>query len=322
MSNIALTVDSINQLQPLEVVTNEAVRSRFIQIYNTLWGDGGETAYEKESFYFNNRLRDDEKLQKATRFSIFICFIDLAINGLSLEPGVRALCYLQGRNVCIGARADGGKVYEGRLVLTVSGYGELVMRARAGQIRHADNPILVYEEDEFSFGDRNGQKIVDYMCHFPHKSNHIIAAFIRITRSDGSFDYSVMLEEDWIRLQQYSLKSNTRFNKNTNQYEGAANELYTSRKGAIDSGFLMAKLIKHAFKTYPKARIGKGSELESQQEEIHQREVDEFYGVDAPAIPSEPNPPFGDPRDTTAGVTIDPSRTDVPKGKTEDDGAF
>lgn len=122
MSNIALTVDTINQLKPLEVVENETVKARFIQIYDTLWGAGtGEAAYERESFYFNNKLRDEEKLQKATSFSVFTSFIDLAVCGLSLEPGTRALCYLQGRNACIGTDASGKKVYEGRLTLTVSG---------------------------------------------------------------------------------------------------------------------------------------------------------------------------------------------------------
>ena len=171
MSNIALTVDTINQLKPLEVVENETVKARFIQIYDTLWGAGtGEAAYERESFYFNNKLRDEEKLQKATSFSVFTSFIDLAVCGLSLEPGTRALCYLQGRNACIGSDASGKKIYEGRLTLTISGYGELVLRTRAGQIRHADNPVLVYEEDEFAFGDKGGQKIVEYMCQIGRAS--------------------------------------------------------------------------------------------------------------------------------------------------------
>ena len=323
MSNIALTVESINNLQPLDIVTNENVRARFIQIWDTLWGAGsGEAAYERESFYFNNKLREDEKLQRATRFSIFTCFIDLAIAGLSLEPGTRALCYLQGRNACIGKDAAGKNVYEGRLNLTISGYGELVMRARAGQIRHADNPVLVYEEDTFSFGDMNGQKVVNYMCNFPHKTNHIIAAFLRITRSDGSVDYAVMLEEDWMRLQDYSLKNNQRWDKATCQYVGKANDLYTANNGGIDSGFLAAKLIKHAFKTYPKVRIGKGTELESAQDDNKQQEVDDFYGV-APAMPVDNNPAFGNAVDISEGVTIDPAKADVPEqGVTDDDGAF
>lgn len=328
MSNIALTVESINAMDPLDIVTNENVRARFIQIWDTLWGAGsGEAAYERESLFFNNKLRDDEYLKNATRFSIFTCFIDLAVAGLSLEPGTRALCYLQGRNACIGKNQNGENIYEGRLTLTISGYGELVMRARAGQIRYADNPVLVYEEDTFSFGDMNGQKVVNYMCNLPHKSNHIIAAFLRITRPDGSLDYAVMLEEDWMRLQRYSLRNNQRYDKNTKTYVGNANPLYTANNGGIDSGFLAAKLIKHAFKTYPKVRIGNGTELESAQDDNKQQEIDDFYGVaapaEAPAMPADPNPPFGNQPDTSAGVVIDPAKVEVPEqGAAEDDGTF
>ena len=48
MSNIALTVESINALSPLDIVTNENVRARFIQIWDTLWGAGtGEAGFRE-----------------------------------------------------------------------------------------------------------------------------------------------------------------------------------------------------------------------------------------------------------------------------------
>lgn len=309
MSNITLTVEAINRLKPIEVVTNEAVKARFVQIYDTLWGAGtGEPAYERESFYFINKLRDDEKLrEKSTPFSVFTAFIDLAVCGLSLEPGTRALCYLMGRNYCLGER-DGKKIYEGRLVLTISGYGEMVLRARAGQIRHADNPVLVYEEDEFSFGERAGQKVVEYMCHLPHKSGRIVAAFLRITRADGSTDYAVMLPEDWGRLEGYSGRNNRRWDDNAHRYVEKPNELYTSNNGGIDPGFLCAKLIKHAFKTYPKVRIGRGTDLESQQDDTYEQQVDDFYGVEQPVQQDDTYAPAAD---TSGGVVIDPS-SDAP----------
>lgn len=320
MSNIQLTVEELNKMQPLDIITSEAVRLRFIQIYDTLWGVGtGLPAYERESIYFNGILRDNEKLQKATKFSIFTSFIDLAVSGLSLEPGVRALCYLMGRNYCIGQDQSGKKLYEGRLVLTISGYGELVLRARAGQIRHADNPVLVYEEDGFSFTDQNGSKQVSYTCNLPHTSNHIVAAYLRITRADGSSDYAVMLEEDWMRLMDFSAKNNRYFDRNTNQWVENPNELYGKGGSGIDSGFLCAKLIKHAFKTYPKVRIGK-AELESQQSEDEQQDIDSFYNVDGvqPAqAPKQEATPYGNQPDTSAGVTVDPAQTGG-----EDDGTF
>ncbi len=316
MSNIQLTVESINKLQPLDIVTDPSVRSRFIQIYNTLWGEGtGEAAYERESNYFNRLLSDNEKLRtSSTRFSIFTAFIDLAVCGLSLEPGTRALCYLQGRSYKIGEQLNdkGQKVgiYEGRCTLTISGYGELVMRIRSGHIRHADNPVLVYEEDEFSFSDRDGRKSVDYICHLPHKSNNIIACYMHITRADGTDDYSIMSEQDWMRLKIYSAKNNRRWNNDTRSYDEIPNDLYTANNGTIDTSFLMAKCIKHAFKTYPKVRIGKNTELETQQPE--KPEIDDYYGMDY-----DPQP-FGNTSDTSAGITVNPSET----SSTDDDGAF
>ena len=320
MSNIALTVEQINALQPLDIVKNETVRQRFIQIYDTLWGDGeGEKAYEKESTYFNRILSDNEKLAtSSTRFSIFTAFIDLAVCGLSLEPGTRALCYLQGRNYKVGETvgSDGKKrnVYEGRLTLTVSGYGELVLRARCGQIKYADNPVLVYEQDEFSFSDKDGRKSVNYTCRLPHTTNHIVAAFLRITRSDGSVDYSVMLEEDWLRLKGYSGKNNKRWDERAGGYVETPNELYTSNGGGIDTGFLCAKVIKHAFKSYPKVRIGRGTELETQREEPAD---EDYYGVkEEPAMPKKQES-FAEPESLAEGVKITPA-TDGKK----DDGAF
>ncbi|EJX00298.1 DNA single-strand annealing protein RecT-like protein [gut metagenome] len=309
MSNIQLTVDAINKMQPLEIVESPLVRDRFISIWDTLWGENtGEAAYERESNYFNTILRetDNGKLQKATRFSIFTAFIDLAISGLSLEPGARALAYLIGRNVNMGTREK--PVWEGRIKLTISGYGELVMRARCGQIRHADNPVLVYANDEFSFSDCNGRKEVTYKCNLPHAGQAIVACYLRITRADGSIDYAVMLEEDWTRLASYSMKQNR--GNTPNVLYGMDDQGYMH----IDPGFLMAKCIKHAFKTYPKVRIGRGTELQSEQKE--EQDIDDFYGVSK----EQTNPsneehhqeaaPFGN-NDTPSGITVDADEDDA-----------
>lgn len=300
MSQINLTVEQLNEMQPLDIVTSPIVRDKFINIYDTLWGNGtGEAAYERESNYFNKLLREKKELQRGTHFSLFTAFIDLAICGLSLEQGVRALCYLIGRNVNIGTREQ--PKWEGRVVLTISAYGELVLRERAGQIRHADNPVLVYANDEFSFSDKNGRKEMEYVCHLPHTGQRIVACYLRITRADGSIDFSIMTEEGWQRLAEYSA--------NQDRKNHQPNALYTSNSGSIDSGFLMAKCIKHAFKTYPKVRIGRGTELQSQQVEEKEIEInDDLYGVDTETgdvMQPEPQP-FGPPaNDVSAGVTVD-----------------
>ncbi len=315
MSKINLTVEQLNSMKAFDIAKSEIVRDKFITIYDTLWGAGtGEKAYERESIYFNKILREKPELQKCTPFSLFTAFIDIAVCGLTLEQGTRALCYLLSRNANIGTRDHA--VWETRAVLTISAYGELVLRERAGQIRHADNPVLVYSGDEFSFSDRNGQKVVDYTCHLPHTGQRIIACYLRITRADGSIDYSVMTEEDWVRLAQYSARQSRK---------NIANELYgVDANGVvnIDPGFLMAKCVKHAFKTYPKVRIGRGTELQSKQVEEKEIEIDnDLYGVEGvdpetgevmDAATSQPAP-FGPPaNDVSAGVTV----------QTDDDDAF
>ena len=314
MSQITLTIEQLNAIDALEIATAPMVRDKFIDIYNTLWGAGtGEAAYERESRFFNRLLSDNADLQKGTHFSLFTAFIDLAVGGRSLEPGARALCYRIGRNQKTSPKLDaqgrpmkdskGYPVYnwEGRVVLTVSAYGELVLRERSGQIRHADNPVLVYEGDEFSFSDKGGRKEAEYVCHLPHTGKRIVACYLRITRADGSVDDSVMTEEDWVRLAQYSARQN----------RSGANALYgVDQKGIvnIDPGFLMAKCIKHAFKTYPKVRVGRGTELQSQQTEGQEIEInDSLYGVEAV---QEPQRQDFCQEPQQAGVTIDTGEDD------------
>lgn len=330
MSQIEITVKLLNELQPTEIVRNDNVRDKFIQIYDAMWsqstGVSGEAAYEKEARNFNRLLSEKEDVRKkCSHFSLFTSFLDVAISGLTLDPGTKAQAYLLARSIAVDSYVDdhGQKKnrYETQCVLTVSGYGELVLRARCGQIRYADNPVIVYEEDSFEFGERNGQKFVNYTCHLPHQSGRIVACFMKITRADGSADYAVMLPEDWARLSNYSARQNSKFNYQTKQWEnGKPNALYTAQGGQIDPGFLVAKCIKHAFKTYPKARIGHATQLESQQ--VDETEIsDDIYGitdngeqVDTATgeiiTDRQPEQSFAPADNTAAGVTVDPAAND------------
>lgn len=330
MSQIEITVKLLNELQPTEIVRNDNVRDKFIQIYDAMWsqsiGVSGEAAYEKEARNFNRLLSEKEDVRKkCSHFSLFASFLDVAISGLTLDPGTKAQAYLLARSIAVDSYVDdhGQKKnrYETQCVLTVSGYGELVLRARCGQIRHADNPVIVYEEDSFEFGERNGQKFVNYTCRLPHQSGRIVACFMKITRADGSADYAVMLPEDWARLSNYSARQNSKFNYQTKQWEnGKPNALYTAQGGQIDPGFLVAKCIKHAFNTYPKARIGHATQLESQQ--VDETEIsDDIYGitdngeqVDTATgeiiTDRQPEQSFVPADNTAAGVTVDPAAND------------
>lgn len=300
---------ALQSLKPTEVVRNDYVRQQFVSVYNAIWKEGGEAAYEREAMYFNQQLRDKEPLRKCTGISVFFAFIDLAVKGLTLEPGAQALCYLMPRSQCVGRDAQGKNVYESRCQLTISGYGELALRAKAGQILHADNPVIVYEGDDFSFGERDGRKYVNYCCRIPRQSNRIIACFLKITRHDGTVDYSVMTEQDWKRLSDFSGKANRYWDSDTRQYVENPNSLYSSADGQIDTGFLKAKCIKHAFKTYPKIAIGKGSQLESEVMDEPAPSFDPYGGVTSPEPPQAPKgerESFAPAPDFSGGVTVTP----------------
>lgn len=325
MSKINLTVEQINELQPQDIATNDFVRDKFIQIYEAMWtpstGVSGEAAYERESRNFNRILGEKEDLRKkCTRFSLFTAFLDVAISGLSLEPGARAQAYLLSRSIAVDSFYEQGQKknkYETQCVLTISGYGELLHRARVGQIRHADNPVIVYTEDDFEFGERNGNKFVNYTCRLPHASGNITACFMKITRADGSVDYSVMLPEDWSRLAGYSARNNARWDNEKRQWTNPKpNALYGQQQDGtlkIDTGFLVAKCIKHAFKSYPKARVGRSTQLESQQ--VDDMEInDDIYGLEdgttvntsTGEVMPKRDTGFAPAPDTSAGVTINP----------------
>lgn len=325
MSKINLTVEQINELQPQDIATNDFVRDKFIQIYEAMWtpstGVSGEAAYERESRNFNRILGEKEDLRKkCTRFSLFTAFLDVAISGLSLEPGARAQAYLLSRSIAVDSFYEQGQKknkYETQCVLTISGYGELLHRARVGQIRHADNPVIVYTEDDFEFGERNGNKFVNYTCRLPHASGNITACFMKITRADGSVDYSVMLPEDWSRLAGYSARNNARWDNEKRQWTNLKpNALYGQQQDGtlkIDTGFLVAKCIKHAFKSYPKARVGRSTQLESQQvddmeinDDIYRLEDSTTVNTSTGEVMPKRDTGFAPAPDTSAGVTINP----------------
>lgn len=324
MTPLNITLERINTLTPEQIVSDEHVRAKFISIYEAMWsgttGLIGAAAYEREARNFSRLLAEKEDIRsKCSRFSIFTAFLDVAISGLSLEPGTRAQAYLQSRSVAVDSRYENGakkNVYETQCMLVVSGYGELILRARCGQIRHADNPVIVYAEDEFEFGERNGNKFVNYTCRLPHTSGNIVGCFMKITRADGTRDYAVMLPEDWVRLARYSARSNGTYDRATKEWKNAKpNALYGQQADGsfrIDPGFLIAKCIKHAFKSYPKARVGRGTQLESQQ--VDEVEInDGLYSLeDGTAVDTATgevgggsDTGFAPAADISAGVVID-----------------
>lgn len=313
MSNsIQIKVEELNALPATKIVENEKVEQKFVGMYNAIWGtEMGEQIYNREKFHFNKLLTETPALQECTKLSLFGCFLDMAVNGLSLDQSGRPQCYLIPRNVKV--KTSSGDMWEKRAGLTVSAYGEVYMRQRAGQVRYVDNPVVVFEGDKFRpIIGVNGAKSIEYEGAFPRKSDKPVAVFIRIVRNDGSVDYSWMMESDWKRLSTFSAKQN----------KGTANSLYTSNDGFIDTGFLENKMIKHAFDAYPKVRTGNYTSMETQQEEpvidyglVDEEKVNEPI-QSAPSV-DDTKIPFGEEKQLEA-----PEPVQVAVSEDDENGGF
>lgn len=210
-----------NILEQINTVRHEQIpdiaHDKFIQVYSQKFGEqNAEAFYEEQRGFFINELTSGsykELLKEAKGTSIYFAFLFLAINNLSLEKGLSTTCYLECRSIKVGERTDDkGKklnIYERNAVITVTGYGEIVLRQRAGQIRSVDNPKVVYDCDSFRYGERDGRAFVEYEKAIPRPAGaKIIACYVRIVKADGTTDYFVLDTDEMVRLRQYSGKSN------------------------------------------------------------------------------------------------------------------
>lgn len=309
-----LSIEDLNKLKALEVLGNEKVKERAVALFKSLHQTTDEEAenfFEREKYNFARAIQADANLSECTGFSVYCCLLDIAVMSLSLENVSQPLLYLLWRNAKVGDK------WEKRAYIDVSPYGELALRMQKGQILYADDPVIVYQGDLFKpMVNEKGQKICLWESQVPRQSNVIVGTFIKLTRPDYSFDYAYMLKEDIDRLASYSQKKN----------KGKTNALYTSDGGQIDTGFLKAKMIKHAFKTFPKVQIGKYGAAKLQEVE-----QPEDYGLSEPipeemkAAPSNPAPVFQgeEPEEITKTINNDVfggARIEQPQGiQVEDD---
>lgn len=257
-----------------QVVDDDRVRNRFVELYNSRSiRKNGEAEYIQATESFMRAIQEDANLQQCTTLSLYNAFLDMAIYGVNVAKQAQPLAYLLWNNVKTGKKSKDNKdIYEKRATLAISPYGELAIRQQRGQIKYADNPVIVYEGDEYSgIYYKNGTKMIDYAPSKKKDKGKIVAAFLKIVRTDGTIDFAEIDLQGIERLKGYSARKN----------RGDANALYTSNKGQIDSGFLTAKLVKHAFKTYPRIdNPNVNAVFETQQIENEVEETEDLYGVD------------------------------------------
>jgi len=276
----------------------ELCKDKFCEIYKQKWGETPTAFYEQQKALFISEVNGGsyaQSLQKASAFSVMNAFLFLAIFNLSLEKCSSTTCYLECRSQKTGKKdANGRDVYASIATISVTGYGEILLRQRAGQIKSADSPVVIYDCDSVEFGERDGHKYLDYKKAFPTPTGaKIIGCYVRIVKNDGTPDYFLMDMNEIIRLKNYS----TRFNGG--RY---TNALYGEEADSadIDTGFLKAKTIKHAFKGYPRLELTTGGAMESDKDETQQQVQVQEQPNNAPS-----------PEVASAGVQVE-QPTDTP----------
>jgi len=233
----------LDSLTPLTIASSKSIRENCIKVYaqiHQVEEDEAISFYEREAIYFNQAISESANLKKCSVISLYSAFLEIFMKGLSIAKGSAALAYLD---------AKYSKAHEGYVAaLVIQAYGELLLRYKAGHLTHAYNPVVIYEKDDFSpETDEKGELIVRYKAEYPRTSNVITGAYIRLALPNRTFDYKWLLQDDIDRL----AAASKRALKSEN-----ANALYSSNDGQIDPGFLCAKVIKHAFKTFPKLKTG------------------------------------------------------------------
>ena len=212
----------------------QEVADRFKALYVTFNGKPGAQFYEAEKFHFAKMIQESPELQTCTKLSLYGCFLDMAVSGLSFDPSFNHV-FMYPYNV--KTVVNNVEKWEKRAKINITGTGELLLRMQQGQIKYADNPVLVFEGDLFKMGTRDGIQYVEHEITLPRKSETILACYLKITRADGTFDYKVLTMPEIERLRAASKKP-----------DGPA---WT--KGLF--GMVETKTIKHAFRNYPKLRV-------------------------------------------------------------------
>lgn len=255
-------MQQLNEATASQIVNIPVVAERFKNLYVTFNGKDSKRFYEAEKFHFAKIIQDNPKIAACTKLSLYGCFLDMAVSGLSFDPAMKH-AYITPQGVNIGTKQS--PVWEQRAQVRISGIGELVIREKQGQIKYADNPVLVYEGDKFMTGTKDNALYISHEVAHPRKPDAaIIACYLRITRADDSVDYKVITMPEVEKLRKFSKDPDS--------------------KAWTDGlpGMVQAKCVKHAFRTYPKIRmIGntKFTELASKAIDIDHEDID-IYQID------------------------------------------
>ena len=250
----------LNELKPVELADHPRVKDSFVNTLvkiHRMEEQNAEAIYNREALYYKKALIGSAKLQGCTNISLYSAFLEIAITGLSIQPGGKSEAYLESRGA---KQRDGSYINAASLVVTA--YGELSLRIRNGHLIRMANPQVIYEGDHFQpQTNERGDLVVDYKPAIPRKSNIIIGCYVCLVLPNDQRDFKWLLKDDIERLKKYSTPKSGD--------NPQANALYSSNSGQIDPGFLEAKAIKHSMRTMPKLRTSDSVTFEGEEEYLN-----------------------------------------------------
>jgi len=249
-------------LQGKAFIEQDAVKESFVKnvmgIHRKSEADA-ESIYNREVTYLKKALSESAALAECTALSLYSAFMEVSINGISIQPGSKSEAFMEARNQ--KTKVNGQETWVKIATLRISAYGELNMRIASGQILCMMNPIVLYDGDHFQpRTNDHGHLIVEYAPKIPRqKDAKIFGCYVEVVLPNGLYDYKWLLDEDIERLANYSIPKSGENRK--------ANALYTANGGQIDPGFLEAKTIKHAFRSKTKLKVGDSVAFEGDDDE-------------------------------------------------------
>lgn len=264
MSNqIQLSRDYITKLSPLNIAEDKAIGEHFVNKFMAVYRTDKNQAvayYEREKDNFMRRINESEDLANCTPLSLFVAFMQVGGWKLSFEGGSQADVYIiPGNRKVVVEDATGKKVEQWikEAVAQPSPYGEKKIRIETGQIKHVGNPTVVYDGDTYQeyLGD-NGRTMVKWTKGQRTDDSRIVGGFVLLEYPDGSKEFKTFDMQDVATWEAASTKKNKGKTNLLYGYEwqgsGQSAKIVKTEGGQIDRKFFEGKILKHAFKLFPR----------------------------------------------------------------------
>lgn len=193
-------VQKVNPVQALEqsiakakdvkqLLSISAIRDRYIKNYSMATGQkDGEARYERDVFAFMEKVNTNPDLMSCDPFSIFAAFVKVGSYGVDPDK-----LYLQPQPV---KQKDGS--YKQMMKVSVDPFGKKELIERMKTITKVNDPVLVFNQDEFEV-DPRGKRVVVHKQKFPlpnPSEDTVKAVYVTVEWASGKEqDFWLTLEE-------------------------------------------------------------------------------------------------------------------------------